>query len=107
MSNAHFRIHATKLQDYFVMAKEMDKKELCAASFFNVFVNFKTVFSKPYNPYILTVIVKKFFKIYSLSWQSSASDLTLRFPLCYYFDETTEFLELFLRNLILNEKKIL
>ena len=41
---------------------------------FNVFVNIKTVFSKPYNPYILTVIVKKFFKIYSLSWQSSASD---------------------------------
>ena len=41
---------------------------------FNVFVNIKTVFSKPYNPYILTVIVKKFFKIYSLSCQSSASD---------------------------------
>ena len=41
---------------------------------FNVFVNIKTVFSKPYNPYILTVIVKKFFKIYSLSWQSSSSD---------------------------------
>ena len=56
---------------------------------FNVFVNIKTVFSKPYNPYILTVIVKKFFKIYSLSWQSSASDLSLRFPLCYFFDENS------------------
>ncbi|WP_295366138.1 hypothetical protein, partial [uncultured Succinivibrio sp.] len=36
-------------------------------------------------------IVKKFFKIYSLSWQSSASDLSLRFPLCYFFDEKLSF----------------